>query len=129
MQTIIIGKDFSEIQKLNTEAEISRLIQSGYTLITLGEMQQKLNEIGLKLDMNENSYLYLYYNTYNETHYLNATTSPIDDKKISAYNVNGDFYNKYLKGSHTDKGLILDKLRSNYFCTYTKKNKTYILSF
>ena len=132
MQTIQIGVDFKEVQRKNTEAEIKRMIDSGVEQISIEEMNQKLSAIGLTLDLNENSYLYLYYNTSNENSYLEATTSPLDSKKISAYNTNSEFYNKHLKGDvkfYTSTGEELRKLRMNYLCTYTKRNQTYILSF
>ncbi len=132
MNIIQIGVDFKEVQRKNTEMQRQRLIECGVEQISLEEMKQKLFEIGLTLDLNENSYLNLYYNTLNEHSYLEATTSPIDSKKISAYNVDGEFYNKHLQGDtrfYTPTGETLRKLRMNYFCLYSKKNQTYILSF
>ena len=129
MQTIQIGVDYKEIQRKNTEAEIKRLIEYGIEEISLEDMKAKLMEIGLTLDLNENSYLNLYYNTSNENSYLEATTTPLDSKKISVYNVNSEFYNKHLKGGNTSTGDKLQKLRMNYLCTYTKRKQTYILSF
>jgi hypothetical protein len=132
MEVIQIGVDFKEVQRKNTEAEIKRMINSGIEQISIEDMQQKLATIGLTLDLNENSYLYLYYNTSNENSYLEATTSPIDNKKISAYNTNSEFYNKHLRGDikfYTPMGEALQKMRNNYFCTFTKRKQTYILSF
>lgn len=132
-QIIKPGVDFKEVQRKNTEAEIKRMIDSGVELINIEEMQNKLATIGLTLDLNENSYLYLYYNTSNENSYLEATTSPIDNKKIIAYNTNSEFYNKHLKGDsrfYTETGRMLQEgIRNNYFCTYKKRAQTYILSF
>jgi uncharacterized protein YnzC (UPF0291/DUF896 family) len=131
-QTINFKKSYLETQFENTEKQIQRLIDTGVEFIPLSEMDEKLLQIGLKLDLNENGYLNLYYNTSNENHYLEATTSPIDNKKISAYNVNGDFYNKHLKGNDiitTHEARELKKLRNDYFTTYKKRGKTYILSF
>jgi hypothetical protein len=132
MNIIQIGVDFKEVQRIQTEKEIQKLIESGLEQISIEEMQSRLSEIGLTLDLNENSYLNLYYSTSNENSYLQATTSPIDSKKISAYNSNSDFYNKHLKGGEmlkTHEGHMLYDLRTNYFCTYTKRHQTYILSF
>jgi hypothetical protein len=112
----------------NTHEEINRMCNYAEH-ITFEDMQNRLNEIGLKLDLNTNSYANYYYNDYNENHYFELNTSPIDSKKLSAYNTNSDFYNKYLRGTHTGKGIELDKLRNKFFTTIIKNKKIYIVSF
>ena len=129
MKTIEIGKDYKITMIENTQKQIENLIQSGVERVNLHDMQTMLAQIGLTLDLNENGYLYLYYNTSNENHYYEATTSPLDFRKISAYNINSDFYNKYLRGYESAHGDALRKIRNNYFCTYTKRGIEYILSF
>jgi hypothetical protein len=128
MQTIDLSIDYKEKQVLNTNAEINRM-QDYAEYIPFEDMQRRLNEIGLKLDMNVNSYALYYYNSSNYNHYFEVTTTPIDNKKLSAYNVGSEFYNKYLKGTHTGKGLELDKLRNKYFTTIVKRGINYIVSF
>ena len=132
VQTLNIGQSYRLTQIKNTEAEIARFVDLGIELIELDDMQAKLAGIGLKLDLSEKSYLNLYYNTSNENHYFEATTSPIDNKRLSAYNVNSEFYNKHLKGDDmlkTPQGLQLQKLRQDYFCLYQKRGVKYIISF
>jgi oligoribonuclease NrnB/cAMP/cGMP phosphodiesterase (DHH superfamily) len=128
MQTIDLSIDYKSKQVLNTNAEIKRMLEYAEH-IPFEDMQARLIEIGLKLDTNVNSYALYYYNTSNKNHYFQMTTSPIDNKKLSAYNVGSEFYNRYLKGMHTSNGIELDKLRNNYFTTIVKSGKTYIVSF
>jgi hypothetical protein len=125
---IDLTKDFKQVQEEQTQREIQRM-QDYAELITLEEMQTRLQAIGLRLDLNTNSYAWYYYNTNNENPYNEMTTSPLDSKRLSPYNVESAFYNKYLKGMHTGKGLILDELRNKYFCTITRRKQTYIVSF
>ncbi len=129
METIQIGNDYKAEMIENTQKQIERLIQSGIERVSLHDIQTMLAQIGLTLDLNENGYLYTYYNTSNEHRYYQATTSPLDFRKISAYNVNSDFYNKYLRGYESAHGDALRKIRKNYFCTYKKRSIEYILSF
>ena len=134
METIVIGKNYAEIEKYNTQKEIERLLSTGVKQVTLENMQNMLSEIGLTLDLNTNGYLYLYYNTSNENKYYQATTSPLDNKKISVYNINSEFYNKHLKdykglNTKTEYAQRLYELRMYYFCTIKKRNIEYILSF
>jgi len=128
MQTVNLKIDYKVQMQINTEEEIKRMLDYA-EYIPFEEMQKRLIEIDLKLDMNVNSYALYYYNTSNENHYFLLTTCPIDNKKISAYNVDSEFYNKYLRGTHTGKGLELDKLRNDFFTTIVKGGKTYIVSF
>lgn len=123
--------DYKVQQVLNTNAEIKRMEEYAER-ISLDDMQLLLKEIGLKLDLNENSYALYYYNNYNEHYFYQMCTSPIDDKKISAYNINSDFYNKHLKGDskfHSEMGRKLDKLRQDYFTTIVRRGIEYIISF
>jgi len=128
MQTIDLSVDYRSKQIENTEAEIKRICDYA-EYIEFEDMQARLSEIGLKLDLNVNSYALYYYNTSNENHYFELTTSPIDKKKLSAYNVNSEFYNKYLKGNHSGNGHTLDTLRNKYFTTIVKNRIKYIVSF
>jgi hypothetical protein len=128
MQTINLSIDYKAQQRNNTELEIKRMLQFAEH-INFEDMQKRLNEIGLKLDMNVNSYALFYYNTSNENHYHILTTSPIDNKKISVYNTGSEFYNRYLKGMHTGIGIELDRLRNDYFTTFIKNKVRYIVSF
>jgi hypothetical protein len=127
-QMINLALDYKAQQIENTEAEIKRICDYA-EYVEFEEMQNMLSQIGLKLDMNVNSYANYYYNNLNENHFFEMTTSPIDKKKISAYNVDSEFYNKYLKGTHSEKGHILDKLRNKYFTTIVKNKIKYIVSF
>lgn len=129
METIVIGQDYKIKQIENTQRQINYLLNIGLERVTLEEMQNMLSDIGLKLDLNINGYLNLYYNTNNANKYYEATTSPLDSKKISAYNTNSEFYNKHLTGFRTTEAETLYKLRINYFCTYKKGSIEYILSF
>ena len=117
-----------EVENTQKEIHLMQAIDC-ITYIDLKEIEQSLANIGLKLDLDEKSYLLLYYNTSNERHYYQATTSPKDSKEISAYNVNSDFYNTHLKGERTNTGKILDDLRKNCFTTIRKRGIDYILSF
>jgi hypothetical protein len=120
--------DYKAQQVKNTEEEIKRISEYA-EYVEFNEMQNMLSQIGLKLDMNINSYANYYYNNLNEHHCYEVTTQPIDAKKISAYNTESEFYNKYLKGSHSGHGYTLDKLRNNYFTTIVKRGIKYIVSF
>ena len=128
MQTINLKLDYRLQQKINTEKEIERM-RICCEQISIDDMHVLLAEIGLKLDMNENSYALYYYNTSNADHYYQMTTCPLDKKKVSIYNVNSDFYNKYLKGWETEHAITLKKLRMDYFCTVKKRGIEYIVSF
>lgn len=128
MQTINLKLDYRIQQVINTEKHIERK-QEYSERISIDEMNVLLAEIGLKLDMNENSYALYSYNAYNADHYYEMTTHPIDKKKVSAYNVNSDFYQKYLNGWETEHGITLKKLRMDYFCTVKRRGIEYIVSF
>jgi hypothetical protein len=129
---IQLGKDYRLIQQENTEKQILNLIDSGIELISIEDMQNKLSEIGLKLDLNENNYLNLYYNDYNINKFYEATTQPIDKKGVSAYNIRSEFYNLHINSDiifYTEIGKKLKELREKYFCILTKRKIKYILSF
>jgi hypothetical protein len=128
MQTINLKVDYRLQQRINTEKEIERM-QLFCERISIDEMHSLLAEIGLKLDMNENSHALYYYNTSNAEHYYQMTTCPLDKKKVSVYNVNSDFYHKYLKGWETKHAITLKRLRMDYFCTVKKRGIEYIVSF
>lgn len=128
MQTIDLSINYKSKQIENTEAEIKRMCDYA-EYIEFEDMQSRLTEIGLKLDMNVNSYALYSYNTANDNHYFELTTSPIDKDKLSAYNVNSAFYNKYLRGTHSGHGYTLDELRNKYFTTIVKNRIKYIVSF
>lgn len=128
---MIVEYNFNAQQAQNTEAEIKKM-QEFAELIPLDEMQKRLGELGLKLDLNPNGYLLTYYNTSNECHYLQATTQPIDKKKVSVFNVNSDFYQQNYSGDRrfeTGAAQKLKALRVDYFTVITVKKKVYILSF
>ena len=125
---INLALDYKAQQIENTESEIKRICEYR-EYVEFEDMQNMLSQIGLKLDMNVNSYANYYYNNLNENHYYEITTQPIDKKKISAYNTESEFYNKYLKGSHSGHGYTLDKLRNKYFTTIVKRGIKYIVSF
>jgi len=128
---MIVEYNFNAQQAQNTEAEIKKM-QEFAELIPLDEMQKRLGDLGLKLDLNPNGYLLTYYNTSNEYHYLQATTQPIDKKKVSAFNANSDFYQKNYSGDRrfeTEAARKLKALRVDFFTVITVKKKVYILSF
>ena len=129
---MIVEYNFNAQQAQNTEAEIKKM-QEFAELIPLDEMQKRLGELGLKLDLNPNGYLLTYYDTSNEYHYLQATTQPLDKKKVSAFNVNSDFYQQNYSGDRrfeiTEAAQKLKALRMDYFTIITVKKKVYILSF
>jgi hypothetical protein len=123
---------YKEQQRLNTQKEIENILAYGCERISLEDMQNRLSKIGLTLDLNPNGLLLAYYNTSNDSHFFCATTSPLDKDKISAYNIKSEFYNKHLKGEEfvrDEYAQELHKLRTDYFCTYTKRGIEYILSF
>lgn len=129
MASIIrVGIDFAEVQRRETEAEKERLLNSGLEYINIIELQDLLKQIGLKLSLTKDS-LHTYYNNMNEYNYLEATTQPLDDKGISAYNVKSEFYQKELTGFRGEKGNELYRLRNHYFSTIKVGKKEYILSF
>ena len=128
---MIVEYNFNAQQAQNTEAEIKKM-QEFAELIPLDEMQKRLGDLGLKLDLNPNGYLLTYYNTSNECHYLQATTQPIDKKKVSVFNVNSDFYQQNYSGDRrfeTEAAQKLKALRVDCFTVITVKRKVYILSF
>jgi hypothetical protein len=127
-QMINLALDYKAQQIENTEAEIKRICDYA-EYVEFEEMQNMLSQIGLKLDMNINSYANYYYNNLNENHFFEMTTSPIDNKKISAYNVDSEFYIKYLNGGRCGHGDTLYKLRNKYFTTIVKNRIKYIVSF
>ena len=129
---IQLGKDYRLIQQENTEKQILNLIDSGIELISIEDMQNKLSEIGLKLDLNENNFLNLYYNDYNINKFYEATTQPIDKIKLSAYNIRSEFYNLHISSDivfYSEIGEKLKELREKYFCILNKRKIKYILSF
>jgi hypothetical protein len=130
-QQIIIGQDYKAIQVKNTDKEIIRLQNEGIERITLDDMKGRLLEIGLTLDLNKNSYFHPYYSTLNPgRNCFEATTSPIDNKKISAYNTQSAWYWENLKGDFkSEKGRKLYELRNKYFCTIKVNRIEHILSF
>jgi len=100
--------------------------------VSLENMETMLQEIGLKLDLNPNNYALYYFNDMNDTHYYEMTTQPLDSKKISAYNVMSEFYQKHLRGDvklHSEIGSRLSTLRRDYFTTIMKNKIEYIVSF
>lgn len=52
MRTIKIGVDYKEQQRINTEAEIKRMEESGAQRVSIEDIDVLLAEIGLKLDLN-----------------------------------------------------------------------------
>lgn len=131
-QTFNPSKDYRADQVKKTEKEIQRMQNAGIEKISVEDMQALLSEIGLKLDLRESGYLYPYFNTGNENHFYEATTSPIDRTGHSAYNVNGEFYQKHMRGDikfRSATGRKLDELRDQYFCTYIIRRIEYIISF
>ncbi len=99
-----------------TEKEILRMTESGMIKLSLSDYSNMLLDMGLKLDLQTDSYLFKYYNTSNKYCFLCATTSPIElTSKYSCFNIHSNFYkNEILK--RTDKYYTLKHFRNNYFC-------------
>jgi len=123
--------NLTDCKKLSTQKYIKEM-ENYAERVSLENMETMLQEIGLKLDLNPNNYALYYFNDMNDTHYYEMTTQPLDSKKISAYNVMSEFYQKHLRGDvklHSEIGSRLSTLRRDYFTTIMKNKIEYIVSF
>lgn len=99
----------------NTKIEIQRLTNSGRQFVKLQEYKDILKGFDLSLDLDAKNYLYKYYNTSNDTHFLHATTCAIDKTGFSYCNVNGSFYKEMKERPEIAKRF--SDFRNNYFTT------------
>ena len=108
METIICT--YKEEQKINTEFEKQRLINSGMVFLNIEDYKELLSTFGLKFEI-----IGKYYNTANYFgKWLECMCDAIDDTKKSYANIYGNFYQNEIK-KETKKYLEFRKFRQNYF--------------
>jgi len=105
---------YKDLQKQETQKEINNLLKSGAQKVSLQDYKEMLKAFNLTLDLDPNNYLHKYYNTANEQHYLEATTSPLDIKGISAFNIKGQWYKENVTPQTALKAEF-QKFRNDYF--------------
>lgn len=110
MRTINLKTNWKEVEKANTLLEIQRLKDAGMEQITLNEYRNMLLELGLKLKLS-GDYVLKYYNTMNEHHYLECTTTAVDQTGHSFCNIKSKVYYSPLMMER------IRKFRQTYFTT------------
>lgn len=110
----LLQKENKLLQKENTRAEVDRMLQAGYELVTLTALSDMLKPLGLHIDL-KNWLTLKYYNTGNEFHYLECTTPVLGDDNVPFYNIYGKWYKENVI-PQTEKRKELTRIREKYFC-------------